>query len=57
MGIYQISSIEDGDRFNWSIGSTYTGPTNYANATDTTGLGQPIVVTNNLPNPSSGQNS
>ena len=50
-GFLQIATISDGDRFNWSIGSSYTGDTNYANATNTSGLSFPIVVATGLPNP------
>ena len=54
-GFLQISSLEDGDRFNWSIGSTYTGNTAYGGATDATGLPFPISVTSGLANPTGSQ--
>jgi len=49
-GYLQLSTITDGDRFNWSVGSTYTGDADYANATDTTGF--PIIIVDTLSNPS-----
>ncbi len=52
-GFLQLAALVDGDRYNWSIGSTYTGDADYANATDASGLSLPIEVATGLPNPSS----
>ncbi|MEL7020818.1 MAG: SdrD B-like domain-containing protein, partial [Bacteroidota bacterium] len=53
-GELQISAMS-GDRFNWSVGNSYTGDSSYANATDVTGLSLPIIIADNLENPNGTQ--
>jgi len=47
----RINSISIGDRFGYSTGNTYTGP-DYALATQASGLSYPIILEDNIANPS-----
>ena len=54
-GYLQISEVTSGERVNWSIGSTYTGDPDYANAIDLSGVSFPYILATDLANPSSSQ--
>lgn len=54
-GYLQISEITSGVKFNWSVGSTYTGDPDFANAIDTTGLSFPYQFATGQSNPSGSQ--
>lgn len=54
-GYLQLSEITNGDRVNWSVGNTYTGDTDYANALDVSTVTFPYIITTGLSNPSGTQ--
>ena len=54
-GYLQISEITSGTRFNWSVGSTYTGDPDFLDAIDATGLTFPHIFNTGLSNPTNSQ--
>ena len=54
-GYLQISSLASGARVNWSVGSTYTGDPDFADATNLSGVTFPFRLATGLGNPSGSQ--
>ncbi len=54
-GYLQISEITSGERYNWSVGSTYSGDPDFADAIDATALSFPHQFNTGMSNPSGAQ--
>ena len=54
-GYLQLSAITSGTRYNWSVGSTYTGDPDFADAIDLSNATLPLQFNTGVSNPSGSQ--